>query len=743
VSLDNGATWLPAAATVVGTTFSLTGVLLTGSNTLLARVENSAGKFSTPLSQAYVLDQGAPAAPATPDLIVTSDSGLLNTDNITNAKTPTFTGTAEPNSTVTLFDGATQVGTAVATGGTWSIAATTLADGVHSITAKATDLAGNISVASAALPVTIDTIPPAVPSAPNLTPESDTGARPGDNITAVTTPTFTGTAQAGSTVTLYEGANLVGTGVAATNGKWTATATTPLAGGVHIFTAKAADVAGNLSAASTSLTVTIQTEVAPPSTPDLVAGSDSGVLNTDNVTKTVRPNFTGTAGLGSKVTLYDGTTVVGTANANALTGLWTITATTLADGIHNITATATDKSGNLSAPSAALAVTIDTAVPPAPSVPDMTAASDTGVSSTDNITNNKTPTFTGTAEQGSTITIFNGATKVGTAVASLTDGSWSVTTSALANGIRSITTKATDVAGNVSVASAALAVTIDAAVATPSRPVLAAGQDTGVSATDFITKINAPVFTGTAEAGSTVSLFDGTTNIGSATATGGTWTIATKTLPDGVHSIIAQAVDLSGNISAVSVARAVTIDTVKPPAPTFTGGNATSLTGKGEVGATVTVLNGTASLGTATVGAAGNWSMAFLTGTPTGSLTAAQTDKAGNASPASGAALVGTALGNTVTGTSGNDFMIGAAGADTFAIGAAFGNDVIADFAAAGAAHDIINFHAIPMLNSFANVQSHTTQVGSASVISDGSGNTLTLNNVIPTSLTAVDFKFV
>lgn len=157
----------------------------------------------------------------------------------------------------------------------------------------------------------------------------------------------------------------------------------------------------------------------------------------------------------------------------------------------------------------------------------------------------------------------------------------------------------------------------------------------------------------------------------------------------------------------------------------------------------MTVLNGTASLGTATVGAAGNWSMAFLTGTPTGSLTAAQTDKAGNASPASGAALVETALGNTVTGTSGNDFMIGAAGADTFAIGAAFGNDVIADFAAAGAAHDIINFHAIPMLNSFANVQSHTTQVGSASVISDGSGNTLTLNNVIPTSLTAVDFKFV
>jgi Ca2+-binding RTX toxin-like protein len=134
--------------------------------------------------------------------------------------------------------------------------------------------------------------------------------------------------------------------------------------------------------------------------------------------------------------------------------------------------------------------------------------------------------------------------------------------------------------------------------------------------------------------------------------------------------------------------------------------------------------------------------MAFIAAASTRSLTAVQTDKAGNASPAS-PALVGTSGVDTITSTSGNDFMVGGNGADTFVFCAPFGNDVIAGFAAAGGGHDIIDFHANSTLKSFASVQSHTTQVGSDSVISDGSGNTLTLNNVTKASLTAVDFTFV
>ena len=105
VSLDNGTTWQTATAATGAATFSLSGVTLAGSNTLIARVENTAGLASAALTKAYVLDQTPPTAPSTPALTATSDNGASNTDNATSVATPTFTGTAEAGSTVTLLDG--------------------------------------------------------------------------------------------------------------------------------------------------------------------------------------------------------------------------------------------------------------------------------------------------------------------------------------------------------------------------------------------------------------------------------------------------------------------------------------------------------------------------------------------------------------------------------------------------------------------------------------------------------------
>src|SRR5207248_1955024 len=116
------------------------------------------------------------------------------TDNITNVTTPTFTGTAKSDEPRTLLDCGISRGTATADGsGNWSITSSTLASGSRSMTATATDAAGNVSVASATLSVTVDTAA-AAPSAPDLTAASDTGSSTTDNITNVTTPTFTGTA---------------------------------------------------------------------------------------------------------------------------------------------------------------------------------------------------------------------------------------------------------------------------------------------------------------------------------------------------------------------------------------------------------------------------------------------------------------------------------------------------------------------------------------------------------------------
>src|SRR5207237_1441401 len=135
-------------------------------------------------------------------------------------------------------------------------------------------------------------------------------------------------------------------------------------------------------------------------------------------------------------------------------------------------------------------VAIDTAAA-APSAPDLTAATDSGSSSTDNITNNTTPAFTGSgAEAGATVTLYDtdGATALGTGVANGT-GAWSITSSALADGAHTLTAKQTDIAGNTSAASASLSVAIDTAAAAPSASDLTAASDSGSSSTDNITKV--------------------------------------------------------------------------------------------------------------------------------------------------------------------------------------------------------------------------------------------------------------
>ena len=278
----------------------------------------------------------------------------------------------------------------------------------------------------------------------------------------------------------------------------------------------------------------------------------------------------------------------------------------------------------------------------------------------------------------------------------------------------------------------------------PTALALAAASDTGVSNTDDITSIVTPTFTGDAEAGDTVTLYDGTTAVGTGIATaGGTWSITTSTLADGVHSITAKATDALGDVSASSSALSVTIDTMAPAAPLITGGTTSKLSGTGEAGATVTILDGTTTVGTATVGSGGSWNWSFTASRSTRSLTAVQTDRAGNKSPVPNErALIGTSSADTLTSSAGNDLLIGGAGADTFSFGPTFGLDVIADFAASGAAHDIINFHGSQTLNTFAKVISHAKQVGSGVVITSDVNDTLTLNNVNRSSLTSSDFRF-
>ena len=100
-------------------------------------------------------------------------------DHITNDNTLTLTGTAEANSTVKVYDGATLLGSAVTnSSGAWTYTTAALSDGAHNLTATATDAAGNTSAASAALAVTIDTTAPVAPSIASFSTDSGSGGRP-------------------------------------------------------------------------------------------------------------------------------------------------------------------------------------------------------------------------------------------------------------------------------------------------------------------------------------------------------------------------------------------------------------------------------------------------------------------------------------------------------------------------------------------------------------------------------------
>jgi len=494
--------------------------------------------------------------------------------------------------------------------------------------------------------VLVDGIPvPAAPSVPDMTTASDTGASSTDNITSNAAPTFTGTAAATGTVTLYDtdGTTVLGTGTADGSGSWSITTST-LSDGTHTIIAKVT-LAGKTSVASSSLSVTIDTSApSVPSAPDLTAASDTGSSNTDDITGNTMPTFTGTAEAGTMVVLYDtdGTTVLGAATADG-SGNWSITTTTLSAGAHTVKAMATDAAGNTSAASSSVGVTIDTAAPSAPSAPDMTAASDTGSSNTDDITGNTTPTFTGTAEGGTVVVLFDtdGTTVLGTATADGI-GNWSITTTTLSAGAHTVKAKATDAAGNTSAASAGLSITISTTAPTTTVTTAVFSADTGSSSSDFITKTADQTISGTLSA----NLASGET-VEISLDNGGTWTTATATVGQNTWSLSGQILSGSNTMKArvanasgasgTVLSQAYVLDTTVPDAPVITtasqimNADSINVTGTAEIGTTIAIGGGAAAAaGTAVDGA---YTLGVsLTQNTVNTLTITATDAAGNVS---------------------------------------------------------------------------------------------------------------
>ncbi len=639
----------------------VSSVVSSGVHQFTARATDQAANQGPVSAGAGVtIDTTAPTGTSAPVLSAASDSGVSDSDRLTNVQTPEFVGAAEAGSSVALYSAATLIGTGTTTDGSYSITASVLSTGPHTVTVTVTDVAGNTSASSPSVVITIDYTAPAKPGTIVLPAAYDTGRSTADKITSVTDPTLTGTTTAATTVTVYDGGVQIGSSYASST-TWSLTLD-PMTDGSHLITAKAADAAGNLSVASAVLTIVVDTVAPPPaSLPTLVAGtSDTGRSTTDRITNQNKPVFSGTNDSKAIIKLYEAGALLGTYTATAST--YAVPASLLSEGTHTVTVTSTDVAGNVGPDSAATTFTIDLTAPAAPSLPVLTAASDTGVSATDRITKQTKPYLSGTAEDDASVRLYDGALATGTAGIAAPGGAYTAYASTtLANGAHTLSARSTDVAGNLSASSPSSVVTVDAIAPTVTVN-QAAGQvdptTTGPIAytvafsetVDGFTNTDV-TYTGTAAATTTAL-----------SGTGPTYDVLASGMTKSGTVIAAvtasKVTDIAGNANVASTATDNTVtynDVVAPAAPSapvitaatdsglsssdgITNNTKPAFTGTAEVGSTVKIYRDGTLVGTSVaVPASGIYSYTTVTALPNGSytMTATATDPSSNLSPAS------------------------------------------------------------------------------------------------------------
>ncbi|EPW1719646.1 Ig-like domain-containing protein, partial [Enterobacter hormaechei] len=646
--------------------------LADGSHSFTATVTDGVGRTSEPTGGfGIVIDTKAPDAAS--DLLVTDNVGAYQgpvvSGDTTDDNTPTLSGRAEPGSTVNIIDNGQVIGsTKVNPDGTWSYTPDQpLANGAHDLTTTVTDPSGNTGPEGSHVVITVDVVPGKV----EITGVTDdagsvTGSLSQNAVTDDTRPQISGTAKAGSTVTIMDGSNVLGTTTAGADGTWSFTPSVDLGRGEHTFTATAKDPMGNESASS-SWTVTIDTDAPVKPTIDAAlddVGSVQGNLANGGTTDDPTPTLSGKAEAGSTVKIYDQNGLLGEVTAKA-DGTWSFSPVAkLPEGEHRFHVTATDRAGNTSADSDDFVLTLDYTAPDASKLAITEVYDDVntaGVVASGGETDDNRPLIKGTgAEPGNTITVYNGDKVIGTATVQA-DGTWSLEpTTPLPDGRYTLTAKETDGVGNVSGPSGEYIINV--ATVPPQAPTLDTVYDDVAPHADYlqkgdVTNDTTPTLSGSSGvAGGTISIYDngrliGTTTVGS----NGSWSFTPDTaLADGSHSFTATVTDGVGRTSEPTGGFGIVIDTKAPDAasdllvtdnvgayqgPVVSGDttddNTPTLSGRAEPGSTVNIIDNGQVIGSTKVNPDGTWSYTPDQPLANGAhdLTTTVTDPSGNTGP--------------------------------------------------------------------------------------------------------------
>ncbi|EHZ6148139.1 non-fimbrial adhesin SiiE [Salmonella enterica] len=533
-------------------TFTPDQPLSDGQHTISVTVTDIAGNTKTSAELKIEIDTQVQIDSVT----LTTDSGVNDHDNVTNATRPSFEIATPDDVTSVLvsFDGVNWTPISKNAAGQWEFTAgSALPDGHYTLHVQATDRAGN--TANSTLGFTVDTQIDGL----SVVMLDDAGKDSTDGITNITSPRFEISAREplqsvtvilnGKSSTLTQGAD----------NKWLFTPDTPLVDGTYKIEIVAEDIAGNKI--SKEVSFTIDTIVSDPSI-DLLDADDTGESAVDNITSVTKPRFVignVPADIDTVVIRINGVSYPVTANGN---NLWEFQVpVALNDGVYEAVVVFRDIAGNTS--ETKLPFTIDTTT--SVSV-RMEPASDTGNSNSDNLTNKQNPKFEGTAEPNAKLVITIVDDKSGREVLKQTitvgaDGNWSVTPNILPDGMYTINVVATDVAGNT--AQTQERFTIDTVTIDPTIRLSDPSIDDQHEATSL-----RPEFKGFAEAFSTIMIqWDGKV-VGSANANANgewSWTPPSVLAPGSyVVSIVAK--DKAGNESSqVDFPVVIPVIDVTPP----------------------------------------------------------------------------------------------------------------------------------------------------------------------------------
>jgi len=612
-----------------GTDWSFTPTSDLNAATLNLTASIVSGGSAVVTSDAYSITTMTAATPPTQTVVIAqlADDQGAHTANIINGgstddSAPALSGTLsaqlDTGQELTIYDSvngvSTRLGTAVVNGTLWSFDAN-LASGTHKLTARVEDVAAGLQgTASSVFTVIVNGI-----SIDNVQDDAGTitGMIASGGVSDDLKPTLSGSLLAplgdGETVVIYNGTTPLGT--ATVNGnQWSYTPADNLPVGYYNLTAVIQSGSNQLinsdafevdlvSSAAPTQTVTINTVTDDVS----VNGSSTGLLvsgaSTDDNVLTMNGILSGPLTAGQVLAVYDTvngvTTQIGTADVNAT--IWSFTTPELINGGHNLSVRVENTASGTQGTAATHLLQVQTVT--------LTSISDDVGDITGNLlaqgstsTDDKKPVLSGTLStalgNGEELAIYNGTTKLGTAITNGT--SWSFTpadSDALAVGDYNFVaviqaTGNTDIAAG-RVLSEDVAISI-AATATPTQTATIVnvtddislnGSSTGLLGSGVSTDDNLLTLEGTLSAvlgsGQVLAVYDTvngvTTQIGTADVTTTVWSFTTPQLSNGSHSFTVRVVNTATNaLGQDSVPHAVQVQTL---AITGVSDNAGAMTG--------------------------------------------------------------------------------------------------------------------------------------------------------------------